>query len=74
MHSIERLKHYKSPIAVTYGFIYRAVIELTQFKEITEHAKPKRENRTTSFHNRTYEQECRVKKSTYYEHRRFFTI
>ena len=47
---------------MTYGFIYHAVIELTQFKEITEHSKPKRENRTTSFHNRTYEQECRVKK------------
>ena len=28
---------------------------------------------TTGFHNRTYEQGCRVKKSTSYEHRRFFT-
>ena len=41
-------------IAVTNGFIYHVVIELTQFKEITEHVEPMRKNRTTSFNNRTY--------------------
>ena len=56
-----------------FGSIYHTVIELTHYEEMTEHVMLKRENRTSSFHNKTYEQECMVKKATFNELRRFLT-